>query len=59
MSKNKKSTNNKKCVCNRCGAEAISIPDTTHRRCSGNSDSPNPVETGKNVASALRGKWQG
>ena len=35
MKKEKRLTGAKLCVCNKCGAEAHSIPSTQHRRCPG------------------------
>lgn len=47
----------KTCVCNKCGAEANSVPDSQHRRCSGNPSNSTPVEKCQCIPPAQRGKW--
>jgi hypothetical protein len=45
------------CKCDRCGCEALSIPDKEHRRCSGNpKTTPRPKRD--KLPSEKRGKWQ-
>jgi len=45
------------CVCDKCGAKAHSVPDTAHRRCTGNPENSKPVEKYVLIPSAQRGKW--
>jgi len=47
----------KKCVCNLCGAEAHSVPDSQHRRCSGITGKSEPVEKYQCIPPPQRGKW--
>jgi len=46
------------CKCTVCGAKAHAIPDSYHRRCSGNPDNSNSLPKGSRADSKLRGKWQ-
>jgi hypothetical protein len=56
MSKRGNPMNVKKCSCDKCGAEANSIQDTTHRRCPGE-DKKDPRPKNDKLPSNLRGKW--
>lgn len=52
----------KPCICSICGVEAVSIPGTRHRRCSGKSmprDTPHPIQAKeKKLGVGKRGIWE-
>ena len=56
--KTKRETGAKKCTCNKCLLEAHSIPGTTHRRCSGNSENNTPRAKSNGIPGAERGQWE-
>lgn len=47
----------KKCECSKCGIEANSIPNTTHRRCSGSRDKLPREKYDQQLDPSAAGKW--
>ena len=58
MAKKSRNTGAKKCMCNKCGLEAHSIPGTAHRRCSGNLENNTPRAKSNYIPAVERGKWE-
>jgi len=50
-------TNTTKTKCDKCGAEAVSIPNTQHRRCGGSADAKSRPKRQK-LGSNERGVWR-
>ena len=57
MAKNKRDAGSKKCTCNKCGLECVSIPGKPHRRCSGNLENNTPRPKSDYIPGAERGVW--
>ncbi len=56
MSKNNSGSGAKSCMCDKCGAEAVSISGKRHRNCPGQPDQP-ARSRDKRLPTADRGKW--
>ena len=56
MSKNNSGSGAKSCMCDKCGATAISIAGKRHRNCPGQADAP-ARSRDKRLPTADRGKW--
>lgn len=55
MAKKSRESGAKVCVCNKCGAEASSIPGRLHRRCSGTEGKIRPKHDA--LSSDQKGTW--
>lgn len=47
----------RKCTCDKCGIEAHTVPETTHRRCPGSSENKDLRDKSNKLPSNERGKW--
>jgi hypothetical protein len=56
MSKSNQSSGAKQCMCDKCGATAISIAGKRHRNCPGQEGQPARSHD-KRLPTADRGKW--